>query len=699
VNVNARDTVSFVGESPNNRSSRVYSRVEEKGVGQAGDIYIKTGSLSVSDGAYLSASTSGIGDAGDVTIDARDTVRFDGAGPAADDFFPSGAYARVNTNARGQGGNVNITTGSLFVTNGARLITSTEGQGNAGNVNVNARDIVSFVGESPGNSSSGAFTWVGDEGVGQAGDIYIKTGSLLVSDGAFLSANTGGHGNAGNITIHARDTVSFVGAGPPADKFFPSVAQTQVNPGARGQGGDIYISTGSLEVTGGAFLSARTLGQGNAGNVTINARDKVSFNGVGRSPLYPFLGSGAYSQVHETGVGQAGDIYISTGSLEVTGGAYLSAGTLGKGDAGDVTINARDKVSFDGVGTNGISSGAYGQARLSNTQGQGGNVNITAGSLSVTNGAVLSSSTYSQKNAGNVNINVRDLVSFDGVGTNGISSGARSQVEENAGGNGGSVNITTGSLSVTNGAELIVSSFGQGRAGDLIINARNTVRLDNQSRIGATTIVGNGGNITIDSGSFSLRDGASVTASTFGQGNAGTIKVNAADFFIISGSSSNLNTGLFVNSQSPTATAGDIIVTSPRVTLDTSGRLDAESASGNGGDINLQTDLLLLRRESQITTTAGTALAGGNGGNINIDADFIVAVPQENSDITANAFSGNGGAVTINAQGIFGIQPRQQPTPQSDITASSTGGGINGVVDINTLEIDPSRGFITYQQM
>jgi large exoprotein involved in heme utilization and adhesion len=151
---------------------------------------------------------------------------------------------------------------------------------------------------------------------------------------------------------------------------------------------------------------------------------------------------------------------------------------------------------------------------------------------------------------------------------------------------------------------------------------------------------------------------------------------------------------LFVNSQSPTGTAGDIIVTSPRVTLDNSGRLNAESASGNGGNINLQSNLLLLRRGGQISTTAGTALAGGNGGNIKIDTGFIVAVPQENSDITANAFSGNGGTVTINAQGIFGIQSRQQLTPQSDITASSTGGGINGVVDINTLEIDPSRGFI-----
>ncbi|WP_201789115.1 filamentous hemagglutinin N-terminal domain-containing protein, partial [Scytonema hofmannii] len=371
VNVNARDKVSFVGESPNNRSSRVYSRVEEKGVGQGGDIYIKTGSLSVSDGAFLSAITLGIGDAGNVTIDARDTVSFVGTGPPADNYFPSGAYASVYIDARGQGGNVNITTGSLFVTNGAQLNTNTRGQGNAGNVNVNARDTVSFVGESPNNRSSGAYTWVGDEGVGQAGNIYIKTRSLLVSDGAFLNANTEGYGNAGNVTIDARDTVRFDGAGPPADDFFPSVAQTQVNPGARGQGGDIYISTGSLEVTKGAFLSARSLGIGDAGNVTINARDKVSFDGVGRNRrFYPYLGSGAYSQVDKTGVGQAGDIYISTGSLEVTGGAYLSAGTLGKGDAGDVTINARDKVSFDGVGTNGISSGAYGQARFLNTQGR-----------------------------------------------------------------------------------------------------------------------------------------------------------------------------------------------------------------------------------------------------------------------------------------------------------------------------------------
>ncbi|MBW4449211.1 MAG: S-layer family protein [Spirirestis rafaelensis WJT71-NPBG6] len=468
-------------------------------------------------------------------------------------------------------------------------------------------------------NSSGVFV----TGTG-GGSIAINAQNLNLTQGSKLEAGiTSGLGNgdtkAGNIEINSTGNVSFNGEG--------SGAYYQVKLNAIGNAGNINVTAGSLSVTNGGELNTSTRGQGNAGNVNVNARDTVSF--VGESPNN--RSSRVYSRVEEKGVGQAGDIYIKTGSLSVSDGAYLSASTSGIGDTGDVTIDARDTVRFDGAGP---------------------------------------------------------------AADDFFPSGARSQVEENAGGNGGSVNITTGSLSVTNGAELIVSSFGQGGAGDLIINARNTVRLDNQSRIGATTIVGNGGNITIDSGSFSLRDGASVTASTFGQGNAGTIKVNAADFFIISGSSSNLNTGLFVNSQSPTRTAGNIIVTSPRVTLDNGGRLSAESASGNGGDINLQSNLLLLRRSGQISTNAGTAPAGGNGGNINIDTGFIVAVPQENSDITANAFSGNGGTVTINAQGIFGIQPRQEPTEQSDITASSTGGGINGVVNINTLDIDPSRGFI-----
>ncbi|MEH1910626.1 hypothetical protein [Nostoc sp.] len=151
-----------------------------------------------------------------------------------------------------------------------------------------------------------------------------------------------------------------------------------------------------------------------------------------------------------------------------------------------------------------------------------------------------------------------------------------------------------------------------------------TIDYANAKVTASTSVQGNAGNITINSDSFSLQDGAQITSVTFGQGNAGTLKVNSADFLTISGNSSNLDSGLFINSQSTTGTAGDIIVTSPRVTLDNSGTLNAQSASGNGGNIFLQTDLLLLRRGAQIPTTAVTALTGGNGGNISINTSGIL---------------------------------------------------------------------------
>jgi large exoprotein involved in heme utilization and adhesion len=103
--------------------------------------------------------------------------------------------------------------------------------------------------------------------------------------------------------------------------------------------------------------------------------------------------------------------------------------------------------------------------------------------------------------------------------------------------------------------------------------------------------------------------------------------------------------------------------------------------------------LLLLRQNSQISTTAGALQSGGDGGNITINSAFIVAIPKEDSDITANAFKGRGGNTNITATGIYGIEFRPRPTFLSDITASSEF-GVDGIVDISTLEINPSYGLV-----
>ena len=118
--------------------------------------------------------------------------------------------------------------------------------------------------------------------------------------------------------------------------------------------------------------------------------------------------------------------------------------------------------------------------------------------------------------------------------------------------------------------------------------------------------------------------------------------------------------GSSLNPVSDALGAGNLQITAQSIRLDNLAKLQAAATSGQGGDITLQVqDLLLLRRNSEISTTAGIAGAGGNGGNITIDnTPFIVAVPFENSDIKANAYIGQGGKVTINAQGIFGLAQR-----------------------------------------
>jgi large exoprotein involved in heme utilization and adhesion len=166
---------------------------------------------------------------------------------------------------------------------------------------------------------------------------------------------------------------------------------------------------------------------------------------------------------------------------------------------------------------------------------------------------------------------------------------------------------------------------------------------------------GASGNVIINTGRLSITDGARVNVRNLGTGEAGTLQVNAGSIFV-----------------------------------DKEGSITATTASGQGGDIVLQVqNLLLLRNASQISATAfGT----GNGGNITINTSSLVAIPNENSDIRADSVNSRGGNVTINTSGLFGIEFRDRNTPLSDITATGASSELSGTVEINVQDVDPTRG-------
>ncbi len=662
-----------------------------------GAITLNSGANLAVNGGIIQSITLGTGVGNDINL-AAESITLDGGG----------VLASLDFGARGQSGSINVTTGSLSMINGAFLVADTLGEGDAGNVAIEATGAISLDGDSVVVSA------VAPPAMGQGGDITIATESLALTDGSQLLALALGQGDAGNIVVRARDFVSFDGVSA-SQQFSGAVSFVEV--GAVGDGGDITIATGSLALTNGALLRADTFSEGNAGNVTIAASDTVLLQGVDRSDGdvdSDTLAGGIVSEVFTGAIGRGGNINLEAGSLAVTNGAIISASTGGEGEAGDVTIRAANDIVLDGAVTN-FNSGIFVE-----TQGDfpGGNLNIAANSLAVTNGAEISASTLAEGDAGSVAI-AAQTISLDGTSDRG-ASGIFSRVETEASGQGGNLAIAAQTLSLSNGAQIAASTEGtpDADAGNIEISL-GRVTLDSGSQISAATSGGAGGDITVEADMFEATGGGQLLTTTSGSREAGDITLEVIDSITLTGE----GTGLFANTTPNSTGQGGSILIDPRTVavrdgariavgsegageggqieieagsliLDNGGLISAETLSTQGGDISLQLqDALILRRGSRISTTAGTAQAGGDGGDIAIATDFIVAVPEENSDITANAFEGRGGNIDITAQGIFGIEFREQLTPLSDITASSEF-GIDGVVEIDEPEVDPSEGVV-----
>lgn len=665
-------------------SSLIQNIVSTGATGNAGKINVVTDSLNLLTGSQLFSSSLAKGNGGNVNVRAKNTVSFDSAGK---NTSTSGIISSIGPEGEGRAGDINITSGSFSIINGAQLNSITFGQGDAGNITINASDAASFDGANAG--ASGILSAVTPSGVGNAGDINITAPSVSVTNGAQLNALTRGRGDAGNVNINARDKVSIDGENPisitdpyaGASSIFTAVGVDDNGKQAIGNGGDINITTGSLLMTNGAQLNALTRGRGDAGNVNINARDTVSIDGQrilsstgAASAIFTAVAGNEYSGFPDLkpAIGEGGDIRITAESLSITNGAELNSITKGTGNAGNINIETRDTIFLDGENSNQGASGIFSSvdANLYTAQppaiGNGGDVQITTESLSIERGAGIFTNTGAQGDAGNVNIDVRETISFDGINSAGGASGIFSSVDGNLGttkpsarGNGGDIKITANSLLATNGSGLFATTAGRGDAGNVNINARKTASFDGVNSNGGSSgvfsdvklgAVGNGRNIQITAKELFVTNDAILSTTNAGDGAAGNIQVNANSINLEKGSLSS----------------------------------DTVGAEGN---INLLTqDSLLLRRGSNITTNA----TGENviGGNINIDSGVVTVL--ENSRISANSADSRGGRVNIDTEGVYGTQAWYSEALRGFITATGATPDLSGEVEVNT-ELDPTR--------
>ena len=549
-----------------------------------------------------------------------------------------------------KGGDIQIQGKQITLTEGTRVFLDSFGEGKVGNLTIKASELVKLEGtvtdedeEGQFESSSALFADVFDTGDG--GTTLIETKRLIVKDGGNISTSSYGEGKGGNLIVRASESVEVLGTTP--DGNFPSALFADVYDA--GDGGNLTIETPRLVVKDGAQITASTRGDGSAGNLTIKASESIELDGFFlRNDR--ILSSGLFAQVNRRSSGNAGNLTVETGKLTLLNGAQISTTARNASQGGELNINAADSVLVSGTAPNAtLSSGRSGifvsaepsytndSGELVPTTGDSGNLLINTGRLTVEEGGTVTADTFGTGKAGELTLNVNQLII-----RNGGLVRTGSLVEE------GAVTQERGAAGIlrVNAAESVLVS-GSGTVGDSQVNS---------TLFTASEGTGNAGQIFVTTKQMDVRDGGEVTASSLGNNTGGEIEFN-------------------LNS----------------LTLN-NGKISTTTRSNTGGDIDLNIqDLLLLRNESKISTTAGDQQFGGDGGNININTPdgFIVAFPNENSDITANAFEGNGGNVDITAFGIFGIEFRDDLTGLSDITASSAR-ALDGNVNIETPGIEPN---------
>ncbi|MBN8561260.1 MAG: S-layer family protein [Leptolyngbya sp. UWPOB_LEPTO1] len=528
------------------------------------------------------------------------------------------------------------------------------------------------------------------------GAIQIQARQLSLKQGAQVRSNTLGSDQGKPITIRASERVEIVGTEDlslyniyyGSEDFDTSGLSGiyAVVRGGTGNGGSIQIDSPYLSVSQAGAIVANTRGQGNAGNLTIESQT-VEINGNPDGNGFPsVLNTGTFTegqggnltinadrlfskdfvlvQSNSNGSGDAGNLTVNVRQFQAFGGSQFSSGAFASGNGSNLTVNATESVELIGFSTwdgGPFSTGLFSSVEPRGT-GHGGNLRITTGRLSIQQGAKVTANLVGNGKAGNIVIRANEVeVSDPLVDFTGAISGIVTSVQNGSTGQGGNLDIVTDRLRVFRGGQITAATDGFGNAGSINLQAGDIdisgFSQDGQFRSSITassTTSFNAGSINLRSDRLSVRDGANITVSNTGTGDAGNLNINAGTVFLNNGAS-----------------------------------LQAEVNGGSQGNIRLAArDLLLLRQDSQIVTSATGA---STGGNITINAPIIVGL--ENSDIVANAVQGQGGNIQITTQGIIGLQYRDRTTPENDITASSEF-GVNGTVEVNNVGVDPNSGLV-----
>ena len=269
--------------------------------------------------------------------------------------------------------------------------------------------------------------------------------------------------------------------------------------------------------------------------------------------------------------------------------------------------------------------------------------------------------------------------------------------------NGGSITINAGNVELGDNSRLVAgiaanSGATDSQAGDIVINARDTLTLDDSSIFSNVRGTGNAGNIIINAtNSISLEDG-NIQSQILegGRGNTGNIDVTTGSLSIISltDRSQRLISRIDTNSRG-IGNAGNITIKAADIFLDRGGITSQiqSQGQGNGGTIQIDTNSATIINRSEVLLNTSSQ---GNAGNLIFNAKEQILV-DGNSLIISQVRPGGGTAGDIDiAAGNIDISTNLLSLANFSLISTNTqegGVGKSGNLNItaNTIRIQMER--------
>ncbi|MEM9219851.1 MAG: hypothetical protein AAGD25_36675, partial [Cyanobacteria bacterium P01_F01_bin.150] len=688
--------------------------------GNGGTIAISAqGNIDTGEIRSSSAGGNSVGNGGDVTISTEGNINV-----KAIDSSSLGVDITVNASATVSTGEGDLYIPVISAEGGQYLVPVISAESSGGTIAISAQGNID-TGEIRSSSAGGNI-------VGNGGDVTISTeGNINVKaiDSSSLGVDVALNG--GDITINATDTV-FLGEG--GQDFVPVIS---AEASGTGRPGNITINTPNfvLSETARITTASQTANLETRGSITLNANQMTL---TGTLNIWP--GGGLILQPYQTnpdlqmtlapGAVMAVTMFRDNlairadGNVTISGPGRLAVESLGGGPVGNIDVTAQqltltDEATFAvfavraGEGGNlnfGVSDAItiQGNSRISLTTeaswfGAGG-LNVDTGSFRLADGAQVSVSSNGRAFGKALAVTAEQMSLTNGAALisetdTGLGANIILEVDDRlhlqdnsrisaltASGTGGDIHLRLNTLQVDNSA--ITSSAQTGRAGNVSIEARDSVTLSNNSVLSVETRAQQDSNRTNNRSNLRLAESSLRVATTTTMPQAGNLFINSGQLLVNDGSS------IFMRSLN--GIAGNIDMVVGQIILD-DGQIRATTAENPNNDtlsanINMSNlDFLFLDNDSLISAEAQP---GANGGNIRLNADegFIGAAPNSNSDIIATTVDGTGGQIQITSSGLFNLQGGQggfdklRGNQTNDISVTSIP-GTDGTIEI--IELDP----------